>query len=87
MAPDRFTPVPRLAPGERRHSIACAYANGALWGLGNGLAGTTLVFYLAQSYSATGFALSWLLAAPALVGVLRLFTPLWLDWVGERRQF
>ena len=76
-----------MQPGWRRRSIVLAYANGGIWGLGNGLAGTTLFFYLAQSYGAKGFALSWLLAIPALVGVLRLFTPLWMDWIGSRRRF
>jgi len=76
-----------MSPGQRRHSIILAYANGGLWGLGDGLAGMTLVFYLAQSYGAKGIALSWLLAAPKLVGVLRLFTPLWMDRLGDRRRF
>jgi len=77
----------KLTSHIRRRSIVYAYLNGGLWGLGNGLAGTTLLFYLASSYGARGMALSWLLAAPALVGVLRLFTPLWLDRVGSRRTF
>lgn len=76
-----------MKPGERRRSIVLAYANGGLWGLGSGLTGTTLVFYLAQNYGAKGMALSWLLAAPALVGVLRLLTPLWMDRIGSRRKF
>ncbi len=71
----------------RRRSIVLAYLNGGLWGIGSGLTGTTLLFYLASSYGARGMALSWLLAAPALMGVLRLFTPLWLDRVGSRRDF
>lgn len=79
--------IQKIATGERRRSIVFAYLNGGLWGFGNGLAGTTLLFYLASSYGATGMALSWLLAAPALVGILRLFTPLWLDRVGSRRIF
>jgi hypothetical protein len=77
----------KLPPNVRRQSIVCAYFNGGLWGLGSGLTGTTLLFYLASSYGAKGMALSWLLAAPALVGVLRLFTPLWLDRVGSRHIF
>lgn len=77
----------RLPPGQRRRSIVLAYANGGLWGLGNGLAGSTLLFYLAHSFNATGLQLSWLLAAPSLVGVLRLLTPLWMDRVGDRQRF
>jgi len=77
----------KLSPGARRQSIVCAYLNAGLWGFGSGLTGTTLLFYLASSYGARGMALSWLLAAPALVGILRLFTPIWLDRVGSRRTF
>jgi len=79
--------IHKLTPSARRQSIVCAYLNAGLWGLGNGLAGTTLLFYLASSYGARGMALSGLLAAPALVGVLRLLTPIWLDRVGSRRIF
>ena len=57
----------RILRSERRHSIFAAYANGGLWGIGNGLASTTLVTYLAKEYGATGVAVSWLLAAPAFV--------------------
>jgi len=86
--PEKQTPrFARMLPGQRRRSFTLAYLNGALWGIGNGLSGTTLVFYLAQSYGASGLALSWVLAAPALVGVLRLFTPLWMDRLGNRRRF
>ena len=77
----------RITPADRRRSIRMAYLNGGLWGLGNGLAGSTLVFYLASSYGATGLALSWLIASPSLVGVLRLLTPLGLDQIGSRRRF
>ncbi len=80
-------PSMRLSPSERRRSIYNAYANAGWWGLGNGLAGTTLFFYLAQSFGASGFQLSWLLAAAPLAGVLRLFTPLWMDRVGNRKRF
>ncbi|MCA9230150.1 MAG: MFS transporter [Planctomycetales bacterium] len=80
-------PVEKLTLDARRRSIGLAYFNGGLWGIGNGLAGTTLLFYLAASYGVRGLTLSWLLAAPSLVGVLRLFTPLWLDRVGNRRRF
>ncbi|MCG8450243.1 MAG: MFS transporter [Pirellulales bacterium] len=83
----RSTNFAKLLPGERRRSIRLAYLNGGLWGLGNGLAGTSLVIYLANTYGAKGAQLSWILAAPALVGVLRLLTPLWMDRVGNRQRF
>ena len=77
----------RILRSERRHSIFAAYANGGLWGIGNGLASTTLVTYLAKEYGATGVAVSWLLAAPAFVGLLRLLTPYWLGKVASRKTF
>lgn len=64
-----------------------AYTNGAVWGLGKGLVGTTLIFYLAQTYGATGLALSFVIAAPSLAGVLRVFAPMWMDRVGNRKLF
>lgn len=76
-----------ISPAERRRSIVAAYANGGLWGMGTGLASTTLVTYLAREYDATGLAIGWIIAAPALVGLLRLLTPMWLDRVGSRRRF
>ncbi len=77
----------RLRPDARRRSIGAAYANGAIWGLSAGLASTTLITYLAKEYGASGVAISWLLAAPALVGLLRLSTPYWLERVPSRRSF
>ena len=77
----------RLPPGKRRQSIVDAYANGGLWGVANGLASTTLVTYLAKEYGATGIAISWLIAAPSIVGLLRLLTPHWLRKVTSRKIF
>ena len=77
----------RISPRQRRRSIVCAYGNGLFWGMASGLASTTLVTYLAREYQATGLAIGWLLAAPALVGLLRLFTPQLLERVGSRRTF
>lgn len=76
-----------LTTAERRHSIVLSYLNGGLWGAGSGLASVTLVTYLAREFGALGWAVSLLLAAPAMVGLLRLLTPLWLEKVGSRRRF
>jgi MFS family permease len=83
---DQFaaSPLPRPV---RRRSLVAAYANAALWGVGSGLASTTLITYLARAHGAAGTAISWILAAPALVGLLRLAAPLWLERVGSRRRF
>ncbi len=81
------TELPRLTTSQRRTAIRCAYANGGLWGIGNGLVGSTLIFYLAKSYGATGLALSLLIASPNLIGLLRLIAPMLMDRVGSRRRF
>ena len=70
-----------------RRSVACAYANAAVWGVGSGLASVTLVVYFARELEASGFAIAWLLAAPSMAGLLRLFTPLLMDRVESRRRF
>jgi MFS family permease len=70
-----------------RRSVRAAYANAALWGIGSGLASTTLIVYLARLQGATGQAIGWILAVPSLVGLLRLATPPWIDRVASRRRF
>lgn len=84
-------PLPSAATshtrGDRRVALRAFYANAALWGLGNGLVGSSLVVYLAGTYGAKGFAVSLILAAPRLVGVLRLATPVLMQKVGDVRRF
>lgn len=77
----------RPPPSPLRRSLKLAYANGALWGVGSGLASMSLIAYFARELQASGLAISWILAAPSLVGLTRLLTPLWLDRVGSRRRF
>lgn len=73
---------------QRRRLIRHLYLNGALWGLGNGLVSSSLVVYLANSYGVErGFWTSLIIAAPRLVGVLRLGTPLWIERVGNPQKF
>src|SRR3954447_20855778 len=74
-------------PSALRSSIRCAYANGGVWGVGSGLASMTLVFYYASELHASGLAKSWILAAPSMAGLVRLFTPLWMQRLGSRRRF
>lgn len=52
-----------------------ANTNAAIWATGNGLVGTTLVIYLAIELGAAGIYVSLVLAAPRLVGLLRLASP------------
>jgi Na+/melibiose symporter-like transporter len=65
----------RLTVAARRRALRLGYVNGVLWSVGNGLTSGTLVYYLAQELGASGAALSLLIAAPSLIGLLRLATP------------
>ncbi len=70
-----------------------AYRNAFLWGIGNGLFSTALVTYLirdivgGQSTPAVNATIAWIVAAPRIVGVLRLLTPTFIDWFGNRKFF
>jgi MFS family permease len=77
----------RRHPSPLRRSLTLAYANGAIWGAASGLASVSLIAYFARELHATGAAISWILAAPSLVGLSRLLTPWWLDRVASRRRF
>lgn len=62
-----------------------ANKNAGVWALGNGLVSTTLVSYFAQSLGAQSTAVSWIIAAPKLVGILRWFAPSLLKLGGSHR--
>lgn len=62
-----------------------ANRNAGWWALGNGLVSTTLVSYFAQNLGAQSAAVSWIIAAPKLVGVLRWFAPRLLKQGGSYR--
>jgi MFS family permease len=62
------------------------YVNGVLWAIGNGLTTSTLVIYLALDLGAQGMAISLILAAPAVVGVLRIFTPAIIHQLGTSKR-
>lgn len=72
---------------QRRHAVRLAYLNGLLWALGNGLASTTLVVYLALDLGAKGRDISLILAAPQLVGVLRWWVAPLIGRIVERKRF
>ena len=72
---DVCTPRPENAARLCAAAPALGYVNGVLWSVGNGLTTGTLIYYLAQELGAKGTALSVLIAAPTLVGLLRLVTP------------
>ena len=63
--------------------------NGAVWAIGNGLASTTLVIYLAKELHAErlGLGISLIVAAPQIAGLLRLGAPALMDRLGDRKRF
>jgi len=74
---------------QRRRARQLAYWNGAIWSIGNGLASTTLVVYLALELGAgrIGLGISLILAARHVVGVLRMGAPAMIGRLIDRRRF
>ena len=79
----------QLTIPQRRRARRLAYFNGAIWGIGNGLAGTTLVVYLALELGAgkIGQGVSLILAARHVVGLLRLGAPAMIGRLADRKTF
>ena len=79
----------KLLVFERRRARRLAVWNAALWAIGNGLASTTLVIYLARELHAERFGLgiSLIVAAPQIAGLLRLGAPAMIGRLGNRKQF
>lgn len=78
---------------KRRAARDAFCRNAFLWGVGNGFVNSTFVVYFlkeaAKSASgpvALGTAIAWVVAAPRLVGLLRLATPFAIDFVGGRKR-
>jgi len=59
-----------------RRAIRLSYVAAIVWAVGNVLSSGMLLIYLAQELGAQGTAVSFLQSAPALLGLLRLFTPI-----------
>jgi MFS family permease len=78
-----------LSIAVRRRAWRLAYLNGGLWAVGNGLASSTLVVYLALQLGApnVGLGISLILAARHLVGVLRMGAPLLIGRIADRKTF
>ncbi len=74
---------------ERRRGRRLAVWNGAIWAVGNGLAGTTLIVYLARELHAERFGLGigLIAAAPHVVGLLRLGAPAMIGRLANRKRF
>lgn len=80
----------QLTVKQRSQGRRNAYWNGALWAVGNGLVGTSLIVYLAMDLRPSyrqGLAISLILAAPRIAGLLRLATPAMLGRLGNRKRF
>ena len=79
----------RLTVWERRRARRLAYANGLLWGLGNGLASTMALVFWAVELGAwqIGLGVSLLRAGPHLLGVLRLSAPALIGRLSRRKGF
>ncbi len=79
----------RLPIYQRRSARHLAYRNGLLWALGNGMASTTLVIYLALDLGAgkIGLGIAMILAARHVVGVLRLGAPMLIGRFLDRKRF
>jgi len=67
--------------------------NAFLWGVGNSFVNSTFVIYFlkalvpnASASAALGTAIAWTVAAPRLIGLLRLLTPAAIAWVGGRKR-
>jgi len=82
-SPDSLTVV------ARRRGRRLAYWNGGLWAVGNGLASTPLIIYLAIELGAPGLGLGigLILATRNLVGALRMATPTLVERLGSRGRF
>jgi MFS family permease len=74
---------------ERHRARRLGYWNGVLWAIGNGLASSTLVVYLALELDAPGLGvgISLILAAPRIAGLLRLLVPALITRLGDTKRF
>jgi MFS family permease len=76
----------RLTPDIRRRALWLGDVNAGLWAAGNGLTSGSLLVFLAQDLGAKGTGVSLILAAPAVAGVLRIFSPAAIRWCGSEKR-
>lgn len=81
--------MPKLPIFRRRVARRMAVWNVAIWALGNGLASTTLVMFLARELHAErlGLGIGFIVAAPQIAGLLRLAAPAMIARLGNRKLF
>jgi MFS family permease len=78
-----------LSVSQCRRARRLAVWNGAIWAIGNGLASTTLVIYLARELHVErlGLGIGLIVAAPQITGLLRLGAPALIERLGGRKRF
>ena len=83
-----------VAPIFLRRAARDAFCRNAfLWGVGNSFVNATFVVYFLKALvpndsqtAALGTAIAWTVAAPRLIGLLRLLTPAAIGWFGSRKR-
>ncbi|MBL9082937.1 MAG: MFS transporter [Planctomycetales bacterium] len=81
---DRAEPINDKA--RLRTALRRSYLAAVLWAAGNALSSGLLLVYMVRALGASGLQVSLLLAAPALVGLLRLFTPALVAGLGSAKR-
>ena len=78
-----------LTVAQRRRAMRLAYWNGAVWAVGNGLASTALIVFLALELGVerAGMGIALIIAAPSLAGLLRLGAPAIIGRLVDRKHF
>jgi MFS family permease len=76
----------RLTPENRRRALWLGDVNAGIWAAGNGLTSGALLVFLAQDLGAKGIGVSLILAAPAVAGVLRVFSPAVIRLCGSEKR-
>ena len=76
----------RLTAASRRRGLRLANVNAALWSAGLSLTSGSLIVYFAQDLKATGFSLGLIFALPAMVGLLRLVSPLVIQRLHSKKR-
>ncbi|MGC3966736.1 MAG: MFS transporter [Pirellulales bacterium] len=71
---------------ELRTAVRRSYRAAVLWSAGNALSSGMLLVYMIRALGASGFQVSLLLSAPALMGLLRLFTPSLVVRLGSAKR-
>lgn len=80
---------PSLSREQIRRAARGFYLNGFLWACGNGFLGSTLITYLFFQLGSqqVGLGIGLVLAAPKLIGLLRVIAPSFFPWLGSRKAF